>query len=202
MRQPSRVDPRLEAAGVARRDKIAVVHIGASSPFRRWRYRLPPKVATLAASRERRVVVTAGRQAYATDEIIALARGRLPAERRDQVMMCGDFSLVELRSSSNEAPFTSAATAALLHCATTGVPIVALFGPTPSERSLPWRDPAFLSELIEVDGLPCRPCDQRVCEPGDFRCLTRIDAPRVIAAAERLLAASGDRAARARIAPA
>ena len=42
---------------------------------------------------------------------------------------------------------------------------------------------------IEIDGLPCRPCDQRVCEPGDFRCLTRIDAPRVIAAAERLLAA-------------
>jgi hypothetical protein len=29
-----------------------------------------------------------------------------------------------------------------------------------------------------------------VCEPGDFRCLTRIDATQVIAAAERLLAGS------------
>ena len=73
--------------------------------------------------------------------------------------------------------------------ATTRVPIVAIFGPTPSERSAPWRDSAFLSESIEIDGLPCRPCDQRVCVPGDFRCLTHIDAPRVIAAAERLLAA-------------
>jgi ADP-heptose:LPS heptosyltransferase len=73
--------------------------------------------------------------------------------------------------------------------ATTRVPIVAIFGPTPSERSAPWRDPGLLSESIEVDGLPCRPCDQRVCEPGDFRCLTRIDAPRVVQAAERLLEA-------------
>ena len=47
----------------------------------------------------------------------------------------------------------------------------------------------LLLASIEIDGLPCRPCDQRICEPGDFRCLTRIDAPRVIAAAERLLAA-------------
>jgi ADP-heptose:LPS heptosyltransferase len=72
--------------------------------------------------------------------------------------------------------------------ATTGVPIVALFGPTPSERSRPWRDPAFLAELVEIDGLACRPCDQHVCIPGDFRCLTQIEAPRVIAAAEGLLA--------------
>jgi ADP-heptose:LPS heptosyltransferase len=67
------------------------------------------------------------------------------------------------------------------------VPIVALFGPTPSERSAPWRDPSLPASLIEVDGLPCRPCDQRVCVPGDFRCLTGIEPARVIAAARRLL---------------
>jgi len=78
------------------------------------------------------------------------------------------------------------------------VPIVAIFGPTPSERSAPWRDPALLLESIEIDGLPCRPCDQRVCDPGDFRCLTRIDAPRVIAAAERLLEARRRQTPRAR----
>jgi len=201
----ARVDARLEAAGVARHDKIAVVHVSASSPFRRWP--LPAfaeTVAALAASPGRRVVVTAvPSEHHATDEIIALARGRLPAERRDQVLMCGDFSLVELRALLERSAVYIGGDSGPLHiAAATGVPIVALFGPTPSERSLPWRDPAFLSELIEVDGLPCRPCDQRVCEPGDFRCLTRIDAPRVIAAAERLLAASGDRAARARRAPA
>ena len=51
---------------------------------------------------------------------------------------------------------------------------------------------------MEVDGLPCRPCDQRVCEPGDFRCLTRIEAPRVIAAAERALQTGGERSSRVR----
>ena len=33
--------------------------------------------------------------------------------------------------------------------------------------------------------LPCRPCDQRRCEPGDFRCLTGISAEAVAALAER-----------------
>jgi hypothetical protein len=36
--------------------------------------------------------------------------------------------------------------------------------------------------------LPCRPCHQRHCVPGDFRCLTGIPARRVIEAAERALA--------------
>ena len=29
----------------------------------------------------------------------------------------------------------------------------------------------FATESIDVADLPCRPCDQRQCEPGDFRCL-------------------------------
>ena len=56
-------------------------------------------------------------------------------------------------------------------------PIVALFGPTLPERSPPvagsggWR-----AETVDAGPLPCRPCDQRRCVPGDFRCLTRIGA--------------------------
>ena len=36
--------------------------------------------------------------------------------------------------------------------------------------------------------LPCRPCHQRHCVPGDFRCLAAIAPERVAAAAERALA--------------
>ena len=72
--------------------------------------------------------------------------------------------------------------------ATTPVPIVALLGPTLPERSLPWRDPRWFSEAIEPGPLPCRPCHQRTCIPGDFRCLTSIGPERVIAAAERACA--------------
>ena len=38
--------------------------------------------------------------------------------------------------------------------------------------------PALPTETVDVGALPCRPCDQRVCEPGDFRCLRGIDARR------------------------
>jgi ADP-heptose:LPS heptosyltransferase len=72
--------------------------------------------------------------------------------------------------------------------ATSTVPIVGLYGPTLPVRSQPWRDPRFIAEAVEVSDLPCRPCDQRVCAPGDFRCLTRLDPVRVIDAAERALA--------------
>jgi hypothetical protein len=45
---------------------------------------------------------------------------------------------------------------------------------------------------VEVPDLPCRPCDQRVCAPGDFRCLTWVQPAQVIAAAERALARAAD----------
>ena len=65
------------------------------------------------------------------------------------------------------------------------VPIVAMVGPTLAERSRPWRDPAVFAEVLDAGPLPCRPCHQRHCVPGDFRCLTGISAARVIAAAEK-----------------
>ena len=139
----------------------------------------------------RRVIVTSGpSERQAAVGIIDDARGQLPASERHRVLDCGDFSLSELRALLERSAVYIGGDSGPLHlAATTRVPIVAIFGPTPSERSAPWRDSALLSESIEIDGLSCRPCDQRVCVPGDFRCLTRIDAPRVIAAAERLLAA-------------
>jgi ADP-heptose:LPS heptosyltransferase len=72
--------------------------------------------------------------------------------------------------------------------ATTATPIVGIYGPTLVERSAPWRDPALVTESVQAGPLPCRPCDQRRCLPGDFRCLTWIPPAAVLAAAERALA--------------
>jgi ADP-heptose:LPS heptosyltransferase len=66
---------------------------------------------------------------------------------------------------------------------------VALYGPTLPVRSTPWRSSSFISEAAEAGPLPCRPCNQRRCEPGDFRCLTRISAETVALLAERALRA-------------
>jgi len=70
------------------------------------------------------------------------------------------------------------------------VPVVGLFGPTLSERSAPWRPRRIPTLSVDVGVLPCRPCEQRVCVPGDFRCLTGITAARVAEAASQLLEAA------------
>jgi ADP-heptose:LPS heptosyltransferase len=72
--------------------------------------------------------------------------------------------------------------------ATSRTPIVALFGPTLPGRSMPWRDPSAGAIAVDAGALPCRPCHQRRCVPGDFRCLTGISPTMVLAAARRLLA--------------
>lgn len=187
----ARIEARLAAAGVLRDDEIVVVHVSASSPFRRWPMAsFIEMVAALASVPRRRIVVTSGpSEASAANEVIEGARAKVHAIYREHVVQYGDLPLAELRALVERSAVYIGGDSGPLHiAATTRAPIVALFGPTPSARSAPWRDPAFVSELVEVVGLPCRPCDQRVCEPGDFRCLTRIDAPRVVAAAERALA--------------
>jgi ADP-heptose:LPS heptosyltransferase len=65
--------------------------------------------------------------------------------------------------------------------------MVSLYGPTLPVRSEPWRDSACPTAAVEVPDLDCRPCDQRVCRPGDFRCLTRIAPQQVVDAATGLL---------------
>ena len=184
------VRARLSAAGVASDEAIAVVHVSASSPFRRWPMpAFSATVAALASHPHRRVIVTSGpSDRGAASGVIDAARSQLGAVERDRVVRFGDFTLAELRALLERCAVYIGGDSGPLHiAATTGVPIVALFGPTPSERSAPWRSRAFPVELMEVDGLECRPCDQRVCVPGDFRCLTRIEPAHVIAAAERLL---------------
>jgi ADP-heptose:LPS heptosyltransferase len=187
----SRADARMAGLGVRPSDAIVVVHVSASSPFRRWPMsEFVETIAALAAPAGRRVLVTTGAsERAAAAAAITGARDRLTGEARGRVLDGADLPLPELRALLERSALYIGGDSGPLHlAATTRVPIVAIYGPTPSERSAPWRDPAIPSAAIEVEDLPCRPCDQRTCAPGDFRCLTHIDAARVIAAAERLLA--------------
>jgi ADP-heptose:LPS heptosyltransferase len=188
------VGERLATMGVREGDELIVLHVSAGNPFRRW----PPDsfaslIAMLLRRRtHRRVIVVAGasdRDSVARvmgetlDRIEIADRGRL---------LSADFTLDELRALMDRAALYIGGDSGPLHIAsTTTVPIVGLYGPTLPVRSQPWRAPQWPSEAVEVDGLPCRPCNQRVCEPGDFRCLTRLTPEHVLQAAERAL----DRAA-------
>jgi ADP-heptose:LPS heptosyltransferase len=188
-----RVAARLTARGVGAGDAIAVVHVSATSAFRRWpAASFVETVATLAAP-GRWVVVTSGpADRAASHHVVEEARQRVSPNDGNRIITGDDLSLTELRALLDRSAVYIGGDSGPLHvAATTHVPIVALFGPTPSERSAPWRDPADPAALLEVDGLACRPCDQRTCIPGDFRCLTGITAERVIAAVDGLLAGRG-----------
>ena len=188
------VDERLAAAGVRPGDRLVVIHVSAGNPFRRWPIDSFAAVAgaLVAGDPRHRVILTSGpSEAEAAGRVIAAARARLGEADRPRVMACGEFSLAELRALADRAALYIGGDSGPMHvAATSAVPIVALYGPTLPARSAPWRAQDLVAEAVEVFDLPCRPCDQRVCAPGDFRCLTRVTPEEVIAAAQRALTRS------------
>jgi len=185
------VEERLAKAGVAAGDRLIVIHVSAGNPFRRWPIDAFAALAAAltAGDRRRRVIVTSGpSETEAAGHVISQARAQLPDADRERVMSCGEWSLAELRALVDRAALYIGGDSGPMHvAATSAVPIVGLYGPTLPARSAPWRAPHLIAEAVEVPDLPCRPCDQRVCVPGDFRCLTWVTAQQVIAAAERAL---------------
>ena len=187
---------RLAAAGVAPADRVVVLHVSAGNPFRRWPIESFGRVAaSLVSKNDRtRIVVTSGpSEAAAASKVIAEARRRLSAGQDRGVIDCGDFSLVELRALVERAALYIGGDSGPMHIAATSrVPMVSLYGPTLPARSAPWRSAEWRAIAVEVDGLECRPCDQRRCTPGDFRCLGWLRPEQVIDAAAQLLAARND----------
>ncbi len=162
------IEDRLARGGVRPGDQIVVLHVSAGNPFRRWPIEHFVSLVGRLASGEprRRIIVTSG-----------------PSE---------EFSLSELRALLDRAALFVGGDSGPLHiAATTTVPIVGLYGPTLPARSAPWRSAAHPTESVDVGILSCRPCNQRVCEPGDFRCLTRIQPEHVYEACLRAVRGSG-----------
>jgi lipopolysaccharide heptosyltransferase II len=185
------VRERLDRAGVGGEHHIVVLHVSAGNPFRRWPL---DKFAELIAmlihgDARRRVIVMSGpSERDAAAEAIDRARALLHPSDAGSVLTCGEFTLDELRALVDCAALYIGGDSGPLHIAATStVPIVGLYGPTLPARSAPWRSPESPSEAAEVHGLACRPCDQRTCTPGDFRCLTWLMPEQVYERAERAL---------------
>jgi len=189
----ARIARVLRDAGVGPQHPLIVLHVSAGNPFRRWPPEAFAAVIVELARRDpaRRFMVTSGpSDAGAARAIVERAVEGLGAGAAT-VVSHGQFDVAELRALAARAAVYIGGDSGPLHlAATTQTPIVALFGPTLAERSMPWRDPAWFAEAIDGGPLPCRPCHQRTCQPGDFRCLTGITPDRVVAAAERALAGS------------
>jgi ADP-heptose:LPS heptosyltransferase len=172
-------------------DALVIVHVSAGNPFRRWpEEAFVALVAALAGgSAGRRIILTAGpSDRAATARVASQARRRLGG-RGPMVLDWDDLEIAELHALVARAALFIGGDSGPLHvAATTRTPIVGIYGPTLAERSAPWRAPGLGTVSVTPGPLPCRPCEQRVCVPGDFRCLTHLSPARVHEAAERLLA--------------
>ena len=186
-----RIGDRLQRLGVGPEHELIVVHVSANNPFRRWpEPAFVELVAALAsANPRRRLVLSSGpSDRTASVRIAEGARAALGNHAAARVLDFGEFDLMELRALIGRSRlFIGGDTGPLHVAATTATPVVAVYGPTLPVRSTPWRSPDLVTESVEVTGLACRPCDQRVCEPGDYRCLTTLKPQDVLAAAERAL---------------
>jgi len=188
----ARVEHRLRALGVSPAHPVIVLHVSAGNPFRRW----PESsfVALVAAlvrrDPSRRVVLTSGPSDVPAAHRVAGESRRILGAHGAAILDAGDFDLAELRALTARAAVYIGGDSGPAHiAATTQTPIVELLGPTLAGRSRPWRDPRWYSETVDAGDLPCRPCSQRQCVPGDFRCLTAILPEQVAAAVERAIRA-------------
>lgn len=185
----ARVQTRLAEAGIGADDPLVVMHVSAGNPFRRWPAESFAAAAAALVQRDPqlRVILVSGPSDHAAAAAIA-RDARVVAGAAGARILEADYDLAELRDLvARSAVYIGGDSGPLHIAATTGTPIVALLGPTLPERSRPWRDPRWFTEMVDAGPLPCRPCDQRHCAPGDFRCLTRITAEQVVGAALRAL---------------
>jgi len=184
-----RVARRFAEAGIHDGHRIVVVHVSAGNEFRRWPEEAFCSMIAGLAARDphcRVIVVSGPSDAQAAARVTDTTRSRLSSPESLPPLL--DWDLNELRALVARAAVYIGGDSGPLHVAsTTGTPIVALLGPTLPERSRPWRDARLRAEMVDAGPLPCRPCDQRRCIPGDFRCLTRITPEQVLAAVERVL---------------
>jgi len=187
----ARVERLLRDAGIGASHPLVVIHVSAGNPFRRWPAESFRSLVVQLARRDphRRIILTSGpSDADAARRIAAAARAAL-GPLATAVADLRELDLPELHAMIARASVYIGGDSGPVHIAgTTRTPIVELLGPTLPERSRPWRDPRCFSVTIDAGALPCRPCSQRHCAPGDYRCLTGITAERVADAAERALA--------------
>jgi lipopolysaccharide heptosyltransferase II len=185
------VRSRVAQAGVSAAGQLVVIHVSAGNPFRRWPIASFGDVAAALVTHHRNlcVIITSGpSEGDAAGRVIAHAREHVQMSERGRVVDCGDFSLSELRALVEGAALYIGGDSGPMHIAATShVPMISLYGPTLPARSAPWRPAEWPAAAIEIHDLECRPCDQRVCAPGDFRCLLRIEPKQVIEMAERLV---------------
>lgn len=170
------VDRLMKEAG---RGKKVVLHIGAGNRFRDWGVENIVRLIGLIDGLSGVRVVLAGgpEDGKAEEEIRGRAARPLPS-------LVGKVNLIELRECIGRSDLFVGPDSGPMHiAASTPTPIVAVFGPTLPAHFAPWQARAV---IVESD-LECRPCRQRTCVTGDYRCLSAVTPEQVFDACKRFL---------------
>lgn len=158
---------------------IATIHVPPSNPFRNWGADRIARVADALSRSGCQPMFVGGPDGE------AVLRQIQQSLTVPFVSLLGGTTALELKAVIAASRVFVGVDSGPMHvAATTGTPIVAVFGPNVPEISGPWTSRA----TIVQESLPCRPCDQRRCVFGDFRCFGRIGGDRVADAALRWLA--------------
>lgn len=154
--------------------KVIVLHIGAGNAFRDWGIGHLASLARRLSGVPGVRIALAGGEGDISREAEIIGRGDVPA-----LSLVGQLNLIELRELIARASLFVGPDSGPMHiAASTSTPIVAFFGPTLPANFAPWRRRAV---LLEKD-YDCRPCKQRTCAAGDFRCLRAISVDEVYTA--------------------
>jgi heptosyltransferase-1 len=162
--------------------KLIALHIGAGNRFRDWGPGNIAKLIDLLARIAGVRVALIGADGDKTAETEILKTAKAAA-----VPFAGRLNLAETRVMIGRAALFVGPDSGPMHiAASTPTPIVAYFGPTLPAHFAPWRKDGGRTVLLQKD-LACRPCRQRECLSGDFRCLLGITPEEVFAACRPFL---------------
>lgn len=161
------------------RFKIVALHISAGNEFRHWGIDNLVELTKLLSQHHDVKTALIGAEDDKMAEQIILKKSTAP-----MTSLVGKLNLRELREFILSSSLFVGPDSGPMHiAASTPTPIVAYFGPTLPAHFAPWQAEAFLIEK-EFD---CRPCKQKRCIYGDFRCLRKIKPAEVYEACLRFI---------------
>jgi heptosyltransferase-3 len=197
----ARVDGFLRREGVP--GPYIVVH-----PFARWRYKywLPDRFAKVSDGIAEGYGLRPVWTSSPDPEEMRLLRDAAALCRFPPALCAGEFTLNGMTCLLSKAALYVGLDTAVSHlAATTGIPMVVLFGPTIAERWSPWNNDGPVAQqcplprgiqrtgrmvLVQKDW-ECVPCGKAGCdgEGGESLCLTEIQTPEVLDAVRELMGA-------------
>jgi ADP-heptose:LPS heptosyltransferase len=158
--------------------KKILVHPGARVPLREWG---AEKFARLIDSlgERYRVFLVAG---PGEDEVLR----EVVRQLRVQVIVCPtDLGVDEFAALCGEVDLFIGNDSGPIHIAATRTFVVGIYGPNTDELAGPWTEN---KRMFGVEGLPCRPCDQKKCVNPEYKaCLERISPDEVAVAIRDIL---------------